>query len=423
MRRQGGVRDTILYCLVAMVIGAGVAGVYDVVAHPGLPGGRSVSVIRDIISLGPPFEGKEKVTILLVGSDDREEVGRSDTLMVCYLNPQLRRAALLSIPRDLRVPIPGHGLDKINHAYFYGELKNKGDGVRKAKHCVEELIGERIDYYAHVTFEMFVNVVDMLGGVDIDVPDYDGEGRGMNYDCPGDDLVIHLFPGPQHLDGYKAMGFVRYRMSNVPGKNINDDQRAANQQMFLKAIVEQKLHSANIHRLLRAASYVSHTIDTDIPWEVAVDLVKVLRKMKSEGLFTATVPIYDAPRNGIYYAEVRERAFWELREEIRFHLAGVTEAPAVVEVLNGSGGQGAAGMAAALLEEKGFRVEQSRNADSFDHSRTLIEHVEGKEEAARKAAKVMGVAEPQLKRRDSTSLGQLDLRITVGKDFELPPGS
>ncbi len=411
MNRRGRIVDVVLYCMAAMIIGAGVAGVYDVVVHPGLPGNSTSHRISPFVFLRPPLEGIEELRILLVGSDDRaNDRGRSDTLMVFYLNPRNKRAALLSIPRDVRVHIPGHGDDKINHAYGYG-------GVPLVKRCVEQLLGEHIDYYAHATFQMFVDVVDKLGGVDINVPDYEGEGRGMNYDCPGDNLIIHLRPGPQHLDGYKAMGFVRYRKSNVPGKSINDEQRAANQHMFLKAIVEQKLRPANWSRVAQAAGYIMRTLDTDIPWQVAVDLARVLRKMPSGGLLTTTIPIYDDWRNGVYYARASAGGLADVKEQIRRHLLGETTAPVVVEVLNGSGSPGAARAAARLLEEKGFRIASTGNAPSFDHARTVIQYAKDKQQAATKAAEALNAADAECQEGDSRSLGQFDLRIIVGKDI------
>jgi LCP family protein required for cell wall assembly len=141
------------------------------------------------------------MVFVLMGADERQndrqnEKGRSDTLIVMWVNPQTKRAAMMSIPRDLRVSIPGRGLDKVNAAYAYG-------GPRLTIKTVEQLLQTTTDGYVKVDFEGFVRAVDALGGVDLMVPDVEGGGRGMNYDDNWGNLHIHLRPGKHHLDGYQ----------------------------------------------------------------------------------------------------------------------------------------------------------------------------------------------------------------------------
>jgi polyisoprenyl-teichoic acid--peptidoglycan teichoic acid transferase len=412
MRRRGRALDAVLYCLAAIVVGAGGAGVYDMVVHADTgPGGQSTGIGHMFSS---PLAGMKEVRILLVGSDDRkDDKGRADSLMVFFLNPQTKRAALLSFPRDLYVPIPGHGDDKINHSYAFG-------GVPMLRGCIDGVIGEPVTYYAHCTFDSFVKAIDLLGGVDVDVPDYEGKGFGMNYDCPGDNLVIHLRPGPQHLTGYKAMGFARFRHSNVPGKSITDTQRASNQQAVLKGIVEQKLRPSNAGRLLKTAGYILNTIDTDVPWRVAADLARILRTVKSEDLYTATVPITDHMRGLIYYADVDQTGFDDVMRRVKEHLAGAP-LPATVEVLNGTGRAGAASQAATVLQSNGFVVKAVANGVKRRTNTTVIEYAKGKGEVARKASEVLGAAGAQVRLGDSTQLGRADLRITLGKDARPRP--
>ena len=136
------------------------------------------------------------------------------------------------------------------------------------------MLDQDIDYHVKVNFEGFVKVVDTLGGIDITVPDHEGPmtgGRhhGMHYDDNWGNLHISLEPGRQHLNGEQALGFVRYRKCKWGGA-ISDLERAANQQMFIRELVRQKLRVSQLHRLLRAGSQIMKYVKTDIGWLEAV---------------------------------------------------------------------------------------------------------------------------------------------------------
>ena len=128
---------------------------------------------------------------------------------------------MLSIPRDSRVKIDGHGWDKINHAYAYG-------GSKLSKSVVEKLLGIPIEYTVVMNFQGFVRMIDALGGVTIDVE------KRMYYSDPYDDdrgLYIDLHPGVQKLNGKAAIEYVRYRDEE------GDIGRVARQQKFLTALL------------------------------------------------------------------------------------------------------------------------------------------------------------------------------------------
>ena len=199
-----------------------------------------------------------KRNILVMGVDRRSgDTGRSDTLFVTMLDTSRNQAALLSIPRDTLVSIPGHGWDKVNHAYAYG-------GHELSRKTVENFLGIPISNYVLVDFQGFIKLVDAIGGVDIDVE------KSMQYTDPYDGengLVINLQPGKQHMDGTTAIQYVRYRDEE------GDIGRVARQQKFMKAVFA-KLRSAS---LLTRAPEIAHTlyqsIDTDLS---AGDLASLL---------------------------------------------------------------------------------------------------------------------------------------------------
>lgn len=153
---------------------------------------------------------KDKTTIMIMGVDERDDdVGRSDTLMVATLDPKKDQAALMSVPRDTRVKIKGHGWDKINAAYAYGSAKGGPEaGEKLAQRTVEDFLGVNMDHYVVVNIQAFQKIIDAIGGIDIDVE------KRMYYEDPWDDdggLIIDLQPGMQHMDGKTAVTYVRYR--------------------------------------------------------------------------------------------------------------------------------------------------------------------------------------------------------------------
>jgi len=404
MKQSGKLLDIALYMIAAVVVVMGGLGAVSALMNPSSPPGDSTSgpKVGIVQRLKKPFPSRTRINVLLLGSDDLEDVGRSDTIMVLSLNPRLKRAALLSVPRDSRVKIPGHGLDKINSAYAHG-------GVKLAQETVEQFLGIRIDYYAQVGFNAFVEAVDELGGVDIEVPDPFGTGKGMVKHTYYES--INLKPGYQHLDGKQALQFVRYR-------NDSDIERAKRQQQFLRALVEQKLNVMNFHRLLSAGSKVIEQLNTDIDWWTAYDFLRVLRQIPASDIMIGTVPIGDSSINGIYYGEVHEHKLRQLLGEIDDHLNGVRRLAGPIEVCNGSGTPGVAGVAAGRLAESGFEIADVRNADSFEYHRTVISHRLGDREVARRIKEVLAVPDAKLiEEHEWDSNEELEAIVILGRDF------
>jgi polyisoprenyl-teichoic acid--peptidoglycan teichoic acid transferase len=167
-------------------------------------------------------ESPSAMDILVLGSDIRadESGGRSDSLMLVHVDPANNRLSLLSIPRDLRVEIPGHGLNKINTAYSLG-------GAALSIQTVKELTGVNIDHFVQVDFAAFQALTDTLGGVYVDV-----DRRYLNTDLSYEPIDIQ--PGYQLLNGHDALEYVRFRHD----KNA-DFGRMLRQQRFLSALKEQ----------------------------------------------------------------------------------------------------------------------------------------------------------------------------------------
>ena len=216
--------------------------------------------------------GQHKVNILVLGVDERPgDKGRSDTMFVISVDQKSGETALLSIPRDTRVKIPGRGWDKINHAYAEG-------GHELSRKAVEGLLGIPIDYDMVIDFSAFYKIVDAVGGVDVAVE------KRMYYEDPYDDLIINLKPGPQHMDGKTAIQYVRYRDGD------GDLGRIERQQNFIKAMLKEVASPAVIPRIPAIIKEVSAAIKTDLSPGDMVNLAKMFNDAARKGLKTDTVP-------------------------------------------------------------------------------------------------------------------------------------
>ena len=170
----------------------------------------------------------ERINILLLGIDDGDseaaetEPKRTDAIILLSFDPANNKVSVLSIPRDTKVILPGHkDPEKINAAYAYG-------GAVMAKQTVANLLRVPIHYYALANWQGFIDIVNLIGGVDIYVD------KDMYYEDPYADLVIDIKHGYQHMDGVTAGKYVRFRKDE-----LGDIGRVQRQQKFLKAAAEQ----------------------------------------------------------------------------------------------------------------------------------------------------------------------------------------
>jgi len=423
-QRRSRALDWLIYLLVVGVIGVGALGVHDLLFRATGVAGQEQSTAEMVTNVfRPPFQGRHRVRILLMGADKRPgDHGRSDTLMVLAINPQTKRAAVLGIPRDLKVDVPEHGRTKINHSYAYG-------GVELTRECVQDLLGEPINYHVLLFFQGFVKAVDKLGGVWLDVPDIEGHGRGMNYDegvvvmrthiDHNGYLHLHLTPGLQQLDGAGALGFVRYRKSTLyHGGGDSDWARSGRQQQFLKAMAQQHLRITNVDRLLAAAGEMSDQLMTDMSWSEMYDLLRVMKEVDPDRLWTGTVPITDSWED-LYYAILVEDQFRKMQDEMERFLDGAEAALGSCAVVNASGEPGLAHDAARRLGTKGFPVKSVGNAQETDLEHTVVHFAHGHEADASVVTSVLGCgkAEPMAE-QTATDPNTPDLEVTIGKDYD-----
>lgn len=210
------------------------------------------------------------LNIMLVGVDQREdEPSRSDTLMLAMLNLKDKAVDVISIPRDTRVKIEGLAQrTKINHAHTNG-------GPDLTKKTVEQLLGVPVHNYIETNFQGFENIIDMTGGVDLDVE------KKMYY--PSEH--IDLKKGQQHLNGYDALAYVRYRSD---GKG--DIPRIERQHKFLKALADQILQPATILKMPQITGQLHSNINTDMSVQDLLVLVGEFKNINSEKIRFFNIP-------------------------------------------------------------------------------------------------------------------------------------
>ena len=200
----------------------------------------------------PEWTGSERVNVLLLGGDERGlrkgEVARSDSMMVASFDPPTKRIHLFSVLRDTYVSIPAHSKGRINTAITLG-------GPELAMKTVGELLDLDIQYYVYVDFQGFIKLVDALGGIDFYVE------KNMHYTdaADGHAFDIDLKEGQQHLDGEKALQYVRFRHDA-----LSDYTRTERQRNFLKAVADKMQTGWNLIRLPEVLSSFTPYVETNL---------------------------------------------------------------------------------------------------------------------------------------------------------------
>lgn len=190
--------------------------------------------------------GLGKTNVIVLGLDYVEagsSAARTDTIVLTSFQPLKNRIAMVSIPRDLWVKIPGVGENRINTAHFYAEAEQPGSGPSAAVGVVEQNFAVDIDYYVRIRFEGFVDIVNAMGGIDIQLPE----------------AMAGYEAGSHHLTGRKALAFVRDRA------NSDDFFRMSHGQIMLKALFKNALNPLKWPRLPLVVSAVFKSVDTNIP--------------------------------------------------------------------------------------------------------------------------------------------------------------
>jgi LCP family protein required for cell wall assembly len=195
-------------------------------------------------------DGRTNILILGIGGGTHEGFDLTDTIMVLSLDSSKKSVALISIPRDIWSDTLK---DKVNTAYHYGELKQKGGGLLLSKVIMEDVVGIPIHYAVVIDFSGFTKVIDAVGGIDVNVPEAFTDTQypkpGMEQaTCPGDPTnacvyeTVHFDAGVQHMDGARALIYARSR--HAEGDQGSDFARSRRQQIIMVALKDRFTHPA-----------------------------------------------------------------------------------------------------------------------------------------------------------------------------------
>ncbi|MFC7751598.1 LCP family protein [Paenibacillus thermoaerophilus] len=223
------------------------------------------------------LENTDQINILLLGGDSRNsEIQSSDSIIIVSIDPATKKVKLLSILRDTYVKIPGYGEDRISKAITMG-------GSSLAMRTVEEWAGIPIQYYVYMNLPGFINLIDVMGGVDIEIE------KDMNYVDSNDDPTsiyqIHLKKGYQHLNGIKALQYVRFRHDA-----LSDFARTERQRNFLKAIAKKLLTTTTAMELPNLIEAIEPFIETNLNVDDMIKLGKLGFEIDTESFDSIQLP-------------------------------------------------------------------------------------------------------------------------------------
>ncbi len=237
-----------------------------------------------------PWDGQSRFTVLLMGLDRRPgERGlafRSDTMMLVSLDPKTRQIGILSIPRDLFVEVPGYGQrQRINTPMVLGELQQPGYGPKLAMQTVQYNFGIRVQDYVAVDFNAVIKLIDVIGGIDVDVPYNISDPQYPNMWYGYDPFYISA--GQHHLNGAVALQYARTRHQS------SDFQRAQRQQQVLYAVRDRILNANMLPNLVVQApslwSSFSDNVYTGLTLDQIIQLAWYAKEIPKDNIHSATV--------------------------------------------------------------------------------------------------------------------------------------
>ncbi|CAN5229316.1 hypothetical protein BH23CHL1_BH23CHL1_04470 [soil metagenome] len=416
------------------------------------PDGTPVVIAEEAQSSLPNWGEKDIVNIVLMGVDIRpgdEEPERSDTVIIVHVDPKSGEMAMMSIPRDLLVFIPGFGDEKMNAAYAIGEANEDtiaGGGPTLVAQTIEANFNIPIHYYATVDFNGFQKIVDTVGGVIVDV-----QAQLSDNLYPTEDLRLTrvYFPtGLQKLDGEAALRYVRTRHAD------NDLARSQRQQEVLLAIRERAVVRDLITRAPELIEDMGDTVRTDLDFNQLLALANLGRQtdpaqiaridLLKEGILSEHTPEFEGDA---YYLEADWPRVHELQAEYFFipepeptptaePVAAATTipdaetppAPAAtpepvepnldtpVMVENGTATELLAGLTAQFLFDSGFTAVWAGDSEEPVPA-TVIYDSSGNPSTAEHLADLLGLETSAIIQRE----GNGDIVVVIGDDFPQTP--
>ncbi|WP_042354044.1 LytR family transcriptional regulator [Bacillus rubiinfantis] len=244
------------------------------------------------------LQNQEPFSVLLLGVDQRKgDKGRSDTMIVLAVNPELKSVKMLSIPRDTRTEIVGKGtMDKINHAYAFGNEE-------MSMNTVEHFLDIPIDYYIKVNMEGFKEIVDAVGGITV------------NNDLDFSQGGYHFPKGQVTLDGKKALEYTRMRKEDPQG----DFGRQHRQREIIQGVLREGASLSSLTNYRSIFSALGNNVRTNLSFDQMMDIQKNYRTAAGS-VDQMTIKGSGTKINGIYYYIVSDSEKQRLHDELATQL-------------------------------------------------------------------------------------------------------
>lgn len=333
----------------------------------------------------PVWTSTDRITVLVLGIDERaqeDDFWRTDTMILATLDPVTMRVGVLSIPRDLWVHIPGYTENRINTAHMLGDAyDHPGGGPALAVETVEYNLGVEIDYFVRFNFQAFVETVDRIGGIDVEVPEDINDPQYPDYNYGYDPLFIEA--GSHHFFGEEALKYARTRHTSG-----GDFDRARRQQQVIVAIFERVTKLNLLPQLALQAPDILTILENSVKIDPKLQLDEVIAlanlgtqvdpdNMSFRVIDESCTLFKITPDEMMILVPLRDK-IREVRDEV-FDLNNnngqqdsVVEEAASVSVLNGTTTSGLAYSTSQYLIANGISVKSYNNADRQDYDTSLI---------------------------------------------------
>lgn len=261
--------------------------------------------------------GKDPISLLLIGVETYAtggKDGRADTQIVVTLDPGKNEMTMVTVPRDTRVNIENAGtytgIHKINAAYIYGALTDYGANKLQVE-TVEKLLNIPIDHYVAVDFDGFKQIVDTLGGVEIDIKEPFWEKNIFN-----NNKRIYFEQGPAHLNGEEALAFVRMRERPVNAVYSRDER----QRQFLQATVDQAVSAGTLFKVGEISDILGEHVKTDLSAGDIYSLQKQYSKLTKSSIKTNEIKGVDRKINKASYFIPDRASLEDVSKQLRINL-------------------------------------------------------------------------------------------------------
>lgn len=427
--RRHNFKKWAIVTVVALVIGAG--------AYFGISAYNSIKNIfagnTGILNLlggsqGQLLKGEidGRVNVLLLGVGDEGHAGStlSDTIILASYDTQSKAVSMISIPRDFYAKIPDNGYTKINAAHAYGEQRQEGGGPEAAISVVEEVVGVPIHYYARVDFTGLEDIVDALGGVQVDVErdfcDYGYESRSSTN-------PVCFKAGLQTMNGDTALKYARSR--KALGPEGSDFARSKRQQNIVVAIKEKALTSEtalNPAKILAVLESLGKHVKTNLGMNEIARVYEISKGINTKEVIqknldptTGLVEATSSPTAGyILIPTAGQFQYSEIHEFVKnvFASIGIKREGAKVSLLNGTWQTLYYTNLYNNMESDGYNIVEDGGARTRDYTTSqIIDYTNGqKSETVRALEKKIGVS---AKKSEPVEGQSYEIRVIVGSDF------